>query len=81
MRIGWEKSGTPEDVATIEASHTGRFLKPMLGDTAPGTGHNTSGDKRDLALPPKKEKPEKKKAAAKSSKTQPGTRARKKTSS
>ncbi|MES1948770.1 excinuclease ABC subunit A [Salinisphaera sp. C84B14] len=74
-------TGTPEDVAAIEASHTGRFLKPMLGESAPGTGHNTSGDKRDLALPPKKEKPEKKKAAAKSSKTQPGTRARKKTSS
>jgi excinuclease ABC subunit A len=74
-------TGTPEDVAAVEASHTGRFLKPMLGDTAPGTGHNTSGDKRDLALPPKKEKPQKKKQAAKSSTTQPGTRARKKTSS
>ncbi|MES1949418.1 excinuclease ABC subunit A [Salinisphaera sp. S4-8] len=49
-------TGTPEDVAAIEASHTGRFLKPMLGDSAPGTGHNTSGDERDLALPPKKEK-------------------------
>ncbi|MES1932052.1 excinuclease ABC subunit A [Salinisphaera shabanensis T35B1] len=74
-------TGTPEAVAEIEASHTGRFLKPMLGNTTPGTGHNTSGDKRDLALPPKKEKPEKKKSAAKSSTTQPGTRARKKTSS
>ena len=53
-------TGTPEDVADVEASHTGRFLKPMLGKARPGTGHNTAGDKKDLALPPKKEKKEKK---------------------
>ena len=23
-------TGTPEDVAAVEASHTGRFLKPLL---------------------------------------------------
>merc|ERR1712078_906536 len=49
-------TGTPEDVADVEASHTGRFLKPMLGKARPGTGHNTAGDKKDLALPPKKER-------------------------
>ena len=24
-------SGTPEEVAAVEASHTGRYLKPVLG--------------------------------------------------
>ncbi|NNC24121.1 excinuclease ABC subunit UvrA [Salinisphaera sp. USBA-960] len=28
-------TGTPEDVADIEASHTGRFLKPLLGAAEP----------------------------------------------
>jgi excinuclease ABC subunit A len=28
--------GTPEHVATVEASHTGRFLAPLLGVPAPG---------------------------------------------
>jgi len=54
-------TGTPEDVAANEASYTGHFLKSMLGDATPGTGHNTAGDKRDLGLPPmKKDKPKKK---------------------
>ncbi|RJS92190.1 excinuclease ABC subunit UvrA [Salinisphaera sp. Q1T1-3] len=61
-------TGTPEDVAAIEASHTGRFLKPLLGESRPGTGHNTAGDKRDLALPPKKEKKTKKSASTTSRK-------------
>ena len=73
-------TGTPEDVARIEASHTGRFLKPMLGDTTPGTGHNTSGDERDLALPPKKDKTEKKKRRKPAATNSDGT-ARRQTSS
>ena len=73
-------TGTPEDVAAVEASHTGRFLKPMLGDTTPGTGHNTSGDERDLALPPKKDKTEKKKRRKPAATNSDGT-ARRQTSS
>ncbi|MBO9470504.1 excinuclease ABC subunit UvrA [Endozoicomonas sp. G2_2] len=73
-------TGTPEDVAAVEASHTGRFLKPMLGDTTPGTGHNTSGDERDLALPPKKEQTEKKKRRKPAATNSDGT-ARRQTSS
>jgi excinuclease ABC subunit A len=53
-------TGTPEDVAAVEASHTGHFLKRMLSDTTPGTGHNTSGDHRPTGLPPKKDKSTKK---------------------
>ncbi|ROO37633.1 excinuclease ABC subunit UvrA [Salinisphaera orenii] len=49
-------TGTPEDVAAVEASHTGRFLKPMLGATRPGTGHNTSGDDKPTGLPPRKDR-------------------------
>jgi excinuclease ABC subunit A len=26
--------GTPEDVATVEASHTGRYLRPLLAQPA-----------------------------------------------
>ncbi|MEO6057112.1 MAG: ATP-binding cassette domain-containing protein, partial [Gemmatimonadales bacterium] len=29
--------GTPEDVAAVEDSHTGRYLRPLLGHTAPAT--------------------------------------------
>ncbi len=29
-------TGTPEDVARVEASHTGRFLRPLLGIKGPG---------------------------------------------
>jgi excinuclease ABC subunit A len=29
-------AGTPEDVARIEASHTGRYLKPLLKKERPG---------------------------------------------
>jgi excinuclease ABC subunit A len=35
--------GTPEDVAGVAESHTGRFLRPLLGAT--GDGHGT-GDGR-----------------------------------
>ena len=31
--------GSPEDVATVDASHTGRFLRPMLSRPAPGRRH------------------------------------------
>ncbi|MDA3919269.1 MAG: excinuclease ABC subunit UvrA [Salinisphaera sp.] len=54
-------TGTPEDIAAVEASHTGRYLKPMLGSTTRGTRRNTSGDDKPTGLPPKKEKkPDKK---------------------
>ncbi|ROO27258.1 excinuclease ABC subunit A [Salinisphaera orenii MK-B5] len=57
-------TGTPEDVAAVEASHTGRFLKPMLGATRPGTGHNTSGDDKPTGLPPRKNKAQSKTSQA-----------------
>ncbi|WP_100445005.1 excinuclease ABC subunit UvrA [Glycomyces xiaoerkulensis] len=31
-------AGTPEEVAEIDASHTGRYLRPMLGLDGPGNG-------------------------------------------
>jgi len=34
--------GTPEDVAAVEASHTGRFLRPILERTARTTSRTTS---------------------------------------
>ena len=37
--------GTPEDVAAVETSHTGRFLRPILERTARTAERSTSGTK------------------------------------
>ncbi|MCS3904571.1 excinuclease ABC subunit A [Methylohalomonas lacus] len=53
-------TGTPEDVAAVEASHTGRYLRPLLGLAATGT----------------KQAPTKKKTARKRQSTKKKTRTR-----
>jgi excinuclease ABC subunit A len=63
-------SGTPEQVAACERSHTGRFLAPVLegrgASAAPelGEGHGLSGEKpAKLKKPPARRLPRAKKAA------------------
>ncbi len=43
--------GTPEDVADVEASHTGRFLKPILERTARTTTREPAGRRQHSRLP------------------------------
>ena len=45
--------GTPEQIAATEGSHTGRFLAPLLGDSAPGQKPAAVAHKPD-ARPPRK---------------------------
>ncbi|GAA2583254.1 excinuclease ABC subunit UvrA [Dactylosporangium fulvum] len=39
-------AGTPEEVAELEESHTGKFLRPVLGLAGPATGADTSARDR-----------------------------------
>jgi excinuclease ABC subunit A len=35
--------GTPEEVSLVEESHTGRFLRPLLGEAGAGSGPGKPG--------------------------------------
>ncbi len=41
--------GTPEEVSMVAESHTGRFLRPLLGDAAADSGSGEPGDWRTAA--------------------------------
>ena len=70
-------TGTPEALTKDPASHTGRWLGPVLGRTAAGkTGRTRSKNRIEKATSPKKpatKKPATKKSAAKKSKSKKST--------
>jgi excinuclease ABC subunit A len=58
-------TGTPEHIAAIAASHTGRYLAPLLGMPEAKSSPQVTGKKASASMPAKKPTPAKKPAPAK----------------
>jgi len=72
-------TGTPEDVAACPTSYTGQFLAKMLPSTSARPEQPAAVANKPDARPPRKAKPEPKKAVRKTAATKAPSKSKKKT--